>query len=102
MSLQLPDSLRPRMPPGRLTFEEFMDWAEYGTHVEWVDGDVVWLGSVDIRHADLKGFLQSLIRSFSEERQPGRVLGRPFLMKLSSGLPARSPDILFLACERKY
>ena len=76
-----------------------MDWAEDGTHVEWVDGDVVWLEPMDVRHADLKCFLQILIRWFSEVRRPGTVLDRPFLIKLGPRLPARSPDILFLSQE---
>jgi Uma2 family endonuclease len=86
-------------PPGKMTYEEFLAWADEDTRAEWVDGEVVLLSPSSNRHQMLAGFLTALLRTFSETHQLGTVLSAPFQMKTGPDLPGREPDILFIARE---
>jgi len=86
----------PRWPPKKMTYEEFLDWADEDTLAEWVDGEVVIYSPASDRHQDISGFLESVLRSFVEARQLGVVRSAPFQMKLEQG---REPDLLFVADE---
>lgn len=82
-----------------MTYEEFLvRYVEQ--HVEWVDGEVVEMSPVSSEHADIVGYLQALLRAFTEVVGSGRVLGEPFHMKTGPDLPGRSPDVIFVASER--
>ena len=78
----------------RMTYKEFLAWADEDTLAEWVDGEVVMYSPASDRHQDLSGFLESVLRSFVEARQLGIVRSAPFQMKLEHG---REPDLLFVA-----
>ena len=67
----------------RMTYEEFLEWADEDTWAEWVDGEVIILSPASDPHQDLLGFLSSLLRHFVEAHELGRVLIAPFQMKLS-------------------
>lgn len=84
----------PSRLPERMTYEEFLDWADEDTLAEWVDGEVVMYSPASDRHQDISGFLESVLRSFVEARQLGVVRCAPFQMKLEHG---REPDLLFVA-----
>ena len=86
-------------PPGKMTYEEFLAWADEDMRAEWVNGEVIQLGPVSNRHQNLVGFLTILLRHFVEERHLGGVLSLPFQMKTGVDLPGREPDILFIAHE---
>jgi Uma2 family endonuclease len=87
-------------PTGKMTYEEFLAWADEDTWAEWVNGEVIVLVPASNRHQDLATFLAALLRFFVEARQLGRVLTAPFQMKLGPDLPGREPDVLFIAGER--
>ncbi len=80
----------------RLTYEEFLAWADEDTLAEWVDGEVVMYSPASDRHQDISGFLESVLRPFVVGRQLGAVRSAPFQMKLEQG---REPDLLFVATE---
>ncbi len=84
------------MEPRKMTYEEFLAWADEDTLAEWVDGKVVMYSPASDRHQDISGFLESVLRSFVEVRQLGIVRSAPFQMKLEHG---REPDLLFVAQE---
>ena len=84
-----------RLPP-KMSYEEFLAWADEDTLAEWVDGEVVMYSPASDRHQDISGFLESVLRSFVEVRQLGIVRSGPFQMKLEHG---REPDLLFVAQE---
>ena len=86
----------PGQPPKKMTYEEFLAWADEDTLAEWVDGEVEMHSPASDRHQDLSGFLESVLRSFVEARQLGIVRSAPFQMKLEHG---REPDLLFVAQE---
>jgi Uma2 family endonuclease len=83
--------------PERMTYEEFLEWAEDGSHLEWVNGKVVSMSPISKKHNDVSIFLLALIRFFVETHQLGDVQCDPFQMKTGPNLPGRAPDILFVA-----
>jgi Uma2 family endonuclease len=88
--------LSPAEPP-RMSYEEFLQWADEDTLAEWVDGEVIMMSPASNRHQDIAGFLESVLRSFVETRQLGIVRGAPFQMRLERS--GREPDLLFVANE---
>lgn len=84
----------PRRP--KMSYEEFLAWADEDTLAEWVNGEVAMMPPASKRHQDIVDFLTSVMRAFVEQRELGRVLSAPFQMKLEHG---REPDLLFVARE---
>lgn len=86
-------------PPAKMTYEEFLAWANEDMRAEWVDGEVFLMSPASDRHQDLSDFLTALLRFFVEAKQLGVIRSAPLQMKLGSKLPGREPDILFIARE---
>ena len=86
-------------PPAKrkMTYEEFLAWADEDTLAEWVDGEVVMTSPASYRHQDVRGFLEAVLRPFVEERKLGIVQSAPFQMKLPGS--GREPDLLFVAAR---
>lgn len=94
---QLLEALLPEQPTGnKMTYEEFLAWADEDTLAEWVNGEVVMTSPASDRHQDLVRFLTSLLGDYVEARNLGVVRPAPFQMKLEHG---REPDLLFVARE---
>jgi Uma2 family endonuclease len=101
----LDDDLRRRLleallepaQPRRMTYEEFLAWADEDTLAEWVNGEVVITSPAGYKHQDIANFLLSILRAFAEAHQLGSVLSAPFQMKLERS--GREPDLLFVARE---
>ncbi len=81
----------------RMTYEEFLDWADEGTFAEWVDGKVLLMSPASDIHQQIVGFLFQLIDLFVRVRGIGRVYMAPFQMKLQNS--GREPDLLFIRTE---
>ncbi len=92
---QLVDALGSTPPPPRMTYEEFLQWADEDTLAEWINGEVVMTSPADDRHQDITDFLVSITRPFVELRGLGIVRTAPFQMKLAQS--GREPDLLFVA-----
>ena len=98
----LADDLRSRLlevlvapaSPRKMTYDEFLAWADEDTLAEWVDGEVMMYSPASRRHQGIADFLTSVMRSFVEQHNLGVVLSAPFQMKLEHG---REPDLLFVA-----
>ena len=86
-------------PPGKMTYEAFLAWADEDTWAEWVNGEVIILTPASLRHQQLVTFLATSINFFVDAHQFGVVLTAPFQMKIGPDLPGREPDILFIARE---
>jgi Uma2 family endonuclease len=84
----------------KMTYEEFLAWAEDGSHVEWVDGEVIPMSPVSQTHQLIANFLVALFQHFVENKQSGRVLSAPFQMKLETRPSGREPDVMYIASER--
>jgi Uma2 family endonuclease len=88
-------------PPGKMTYEEFLAWADEDTWAEWVNGEVIILTPASNKHQMLVGFrfFLNLIQHCVEAHQLGVVLPALFQMKAGPDLPGRESDILFIARE---
>ncbi len=86
-------------PPGKISFQQFLEWLDEVTRAEWVDGEIEIMSPVSDEHHDLSSFFIALFRFFVEARQSGRVLTQLFLMKIGPDLSAREPDVMFVAAD---
>jgi Uma2 family endonuclease len=84
------------LPESPLTYEQFLDWADEDTYVEWVDGEIELMSPASAVHQDISVFLTRLFAEYAEEYDAGKVLTAPFQMKLSALRRGREPDLLFL------
>ncbi len=87
-------------PSGKMTYEEFLAWADEGTWAEWVDGEVIMLSPASYQHQDLRDFLAFVLRGYVETHNLGLVCTAPFQMKLEAVRSGREPDLLFVSRER--
>jgi Uma2 family endonuclease len=82
--------------PLRMSYEEFLAWADEDTLAEWVDGEVVMTSPASRRHQQIADFLSGVLGVYVQFRNLGVVLSAPFQMKLENG---REPDLLFVRQE---
>ena len=83
-------------PHEKMTYDEFLDWADEDTYAEWVDGEIIMMSPASDRHQDIVDFLISVLRPYVASYDLGWVRSAPFQMKTGPNLPGREPDILFL------
>lgn len=88
------EALQAERGPKQMTYEEFLDWADEDTLAEWVDGEVIMTSPASERHQDISGFLETLLRAYTEVNGLGIVRSAPFQMKV--GDSGREPDLLFV------
>jgi len=79
----------------RMSYEEFLEWADEDTHAEWVDGEVIVFMPAKEIHQAILGFLHRLLGLYVDLFQLGQIRVAPLEMRLSHS--AREPDILFVA-----
>lgn len=80
----------------RISYEEFLRVYD-GSHVEWVDGEMIQMAPVSAQHQLVAFFLSALFQHYVEDKNAGAILGAPFQMKTGPDLAGREPDILFVA-----
>jgi Uma2 family endonuclease len=83
----------------KMTYEEFLDWADEDTHAEWVDGDVIIMSPASSRHQRISSFLHCVIKIFVEVRGLGEILPDGIQMRVGPKRSGREPDLLFVAKE---
>jgi Uma2 family endonuclease len=88
--LAAPDPLAKR----KITYEEFLAWADEDTLAEWVNGEIQMRFPASDRHQELVGFLSTTLGIYVEMYDLGQVILSPFQMKLSRS--GRAPDLIFL------
>jgi len=91
------EPLEAQSRPARISYEEFLAWADEDTLAEWVDGEVVMYSPASNKHQDIADFLVSVLRPFVEAHTLGAVRSAPFQMKLARS--GREPDLIFVARE---
>ena len=85
-------------PPGKLSYEEFLDWCDEDTLAEWVRGRVIMTSLASLRHQELLGFLLIILHFWIRAHDLGEVLQLPFQMRLPRPVnTGREPDLLFVA-----
>jgi Uma2 family endonuclease len=80
--------------PLKMTYQEFLEWADEDTLAEWVSGEVIMSSPASLPHQNIVGFLYELLKSYVIFHNLGTVIQAPFQMKLEQG---REPDVLFIA-----
>src|SRR3954447_2813545 len=83
----------------KMTYEEFLAWADEDTHAEWVDGEVIVYMPPRLIHQDLMLFLGSLINRFARRLGLGKAVVAPFEMLIDSAKASRQPDVFFVLSE---
>jgi len=81
----------------KMTYEEFLAWADEDVHAEWIDGEVVIHMTAKQRHQEIVRFLVELFGLFNQFFRLGKFLMAPYQMKLSPEGSGREPDLLFVA-----
>lgn len=85
----------------RMSYEEFLDWADEDRHAEWIDGEVTVFMPTKPRHQLIVTFLSTLLEFYVRFFRLGQTLTAPVEMKASPTSNAREPDILFVAKENQ-
>jgi Uma2 family endonuclease len=86
-------------PLGKITFEEFLEWADEDTHAEWEDGEVIMASPASRHHQDLNDWLTTILRVYVRQRKLGWLTSAPFLTRLKVADQGREPDLIFLKSE---
>jgi Uma2 family endonuclease len=95
--IELTDRKAP--PRGKITFEEFLEWADEDTHAEWEDGEVIMASPASRRHQDLNDWLTTILRVYIRQRKLGWITSAPFLTQLRVAQQGREPDLIFHKTE---
>ena len=85
--------------PLRMSYEEFLAWADEDVHAEWVNGEVIVQMPPKEPHQRVVAFLIQLMGLFIQLFQLGRLLPAPFEMRAIPDGSAREPDLIFVARE---
>lgn len=91
------------LPAGQIvasgvSVDEYM--AQYAaTHHEWVEGVVIKMTPVTLRHDALSSYLRMLLAAYFELNAIGTVLGEPFVMRLAALNRIREPDLQVILDE---
>jgi Uma2 family endonuclease len=89
-------------PPGRLSYEQFLEWADEDTWAEWVDGQVILMPvTVAERHAAILMFLSGLFAHVTRFGALGSAYTEPFQMRLRRQRRGRSPDLFFVLPQHR-
>lgn len=78
----------------KMSYEEFLDWADEDTLAEWVDGKAIMTSPASTKHQTLADFLLMVLSHYVQAHESGIVISAPFQMKLEHG---REPDLIFIA-----
>lgn len=62
-------------------------------HHEWIEGVVIKMSPVTLKHDGIVGFLRELFRAYFALRPIGQVIGEPFVMRLPGVRSRREPDL---------
>lgn len=91
------DPFSERHAPPRMTFDEFLAWADEDTHAEWVNGKVTFLSASSLHQLTIT-FLLSLMQFWIDSQKVGgRVWTVPFLMRCQPDGAGREPDIVYVS-----
>lgn len=89
------NTLTGHAPPRlRMTYEQYLEWADEDTHAEWVDGEVIFQMPATELHQSMLGFIHALLLLYVSRLKLGRVFTAPFPMRLEEQASQREPDLL--------
>ncbi len=85
------------VPSGKLSYAEFLDWADEDTLAEWEDGEVILTSPASLKHQNILLLLGNVLGGFVAWQNLGLIILPPFQMKLPTS--GREPDLLFVKTE---
>jgi len=85
--------------PLRMSYEEFLAWANEDVHAEWIDGEVFVHMPPNDPHQRIVEFLERLLALFVQLFGLGIVRIAPFEMRIRTGGPGWEPDIFVVTRE---
>ena len=86
----------------RMSYDDFLAFADEDIHAEWVNGEVTIFMSASRIHQSLINFLETLLSWFARRHGLGTVLTAPFEMRVVELGWSREPDLLFIARENLH
>ena len=89
-------------PKQKMSWQEFLAWLDEDIWAEWVNGEVLIMSPASNLHQALVLFLAALMQHWAEAFDLGVIRTEPFLVKLPEPLPARAPDIIFVAKDNLH
>lgn len=75
--------------------EEFMEKYAESRH-EWVNGVVIKMSPVSLRHYFIVQFLTDMLRVYFKYQSNGQVLGEPFVMRIDAVKSRREPEVMVI------
>ncbi len=94
---RLVEALLTPSQPHKITYEEFLAWADEDTYAEWVNGEVIMTSPASKRHQEICLFLGQIVGIYVKEKGLGETFIPPFQMRLEHS--GREPDLLFVASD---
>jgi Uma2 family endonuclease len=85
--------------PLRMSFEEWMAWDHECGLTEWVDGEVIVMGTPSTLHQELVKLFGYLIETLVKVLGSGRMLMAPVGMRIISTPSVREPDLVYASGE---
>lgn len=82
---------------GKISYEDFLEWADENTHAEWVNGEVFIFMPTKNAHQNVVEFLFVIMNHFARLLKLGKVRIAPFQMRLEHS--GREPDLFFVSNE---
>ena len=89
-----------RLPPGPLTYEDYVELPDDGKRYEILDGELFVSPAPTPRHQRVLFNLASKLREHARDRQLGEILVSPIDLILAPTIIAQ-PDILFIRVGRE-
>jgi Uma2 family endonuclease len=87
------------LPEGKVTFEEYLEWADEDIAAEWENGRIVLMSPAARIHQQLVGWLYTVLNMYVQHHDLGQILIAPFAVRLRVSDQGREPDLLFVSTE---
>lgn len=82
----------------RMSETEFVTWTSDKVRAEWVNGTVVLMSPVALKHVRIGNWLNQVLGIYVQSKKLGELLGPEFMVRLHhSGISRRVPDLLFVS-----
>lgn len=84
------------LPDQIMSFEDYMAWGDEDVRSELVDGKVLIMSPISLKHQQIASFLDNILTIYTQTTNTGEVLTAPFAMRLGTRT-VREPDLLFIS-----
>lgn len=92
----------PSLPRDTISYRKFLEWNGEEGWFEWVDGEVIKMSDLSLRHQQLSRFLTAILQFWIETKKIGEVIPSPFQIRFDFRPSGRQPDIMFVSNENLH